>query len=242
MRRVIARRWRASSVGVLALASVAVVSCNWEDVSCAGVGYYALQLDIRNAQGESIVLGTTATLHDGAYREQVTSVHNPNFIYAASGRGGPTYDILVTRPYYADTWVRGVKTKGGDCVSSGDIESVMRKVTVVLPLAPGAPPVRALHLFPPHLLLDRPPHVSTATFTPYLDAAPGASRTLRWRITGDTASVQLDPVTGVLQYRCLPRSGYLTITAIAEADTTVKATADVAVQGHPAAVGDPPCS
>ena len=91
-------------------------------------------------------------------------------------------------------------------------------------------------------LLDRSPYSSAGAFTPYLDADVGASRAITWKLAGDTGSVRFDPATGALQYRCLARSGYLTVTPVSVADSSLVATATVAVQGHPAGVGDPPCS
>jgi hypothetical protein len=53
--------------------------------------------------------------------------------------------------------------------------------------------------------------------------------------------VAFDATTGSVTYRCLPKSGYLTVTATSVADSSVVACAAVAVQGHPATDNDPPC-
>jgi hypothetical protein len=157
---------------------------------------------------------------------------------AADERGGRTYDIHVTKPYYNDAWIRDVRAPGGGCVTVPATVAV----PAVISLAPNAPAVRSVHLVPAHILLDRPPYRGAFTFTPVVDANPGTSQAVTWRLTGDTASVTFDPASGALIYRCLAKSGYLTITAAAVANPSVTANGDIAVQGHPAATSDPPCS
>jgi hypothetical protein len=134
-----------------------------------------------------------------------------------------------------------VETRGGGCVTGHEKTPVTRTVPVVLTLAPGAPEVRSVRLLPPRILLDRAPYPSVAVFTPYVDANAGTSRAIRWRLSGDTGSVIFDHATGTFQYRCLATSGYLTVSAISVADSSVVGTAQLAVQGHPAAPTDPPC-
>lgn len=226
---------------VIALVSAAVMSCNWsESQDCTTEGYVALKLDIRDTQGNSLAVGSLVDLIDGSEQEHLIADADPSWI--SGGKLGRTYDVMVSRRYYYDTWVRGVKTNNVSCGKRADAASVTRKMTITLPLDEGAPPVRGLYLFPLGLLLDRAPQQSTGSFTPYLDVAPGVSRGVLWRIAGDTASVSLNPATGVLQYRCRAQSGIVTLTATAAADTSVHTEVTVRTQGHPAAVGDPPCS
>ena len=209
---------------------------------CSGVGYWALQVAIRDAQGNPLALGATVTLYDGAYREQDSARYDPLTVYAAQERGGRRYDIQVAKRYYADAWVRGVEAPGGGCVTGREKTPVTRTVPVVLSLAPNAPAVREIHLLPPRILLDRAPYPSAGTFTPYVDANVGVSRAIRWCIAGDTGSVDFDPATGTVRYRCRARSGALTISAISAVDSSVFGTAELAVQGHPATPSDAPCS
>ena len=75
-----------------------------------------------------------------------------------------------------------------------------------------------------------------------VDANPNVSHEVRWTLSGDTASVVFDAVLGTVTYRCLPKSGNLTLTATAVADSTIAFSMPIVVQGHPAATGDPPCS
>ena len=234
-----------TSLGALlaALLVLTVGSCGWPLVSgCSGVGYYALQVPIRDLQGNPQALNATVTLYDGAYQVQASSREDPLTVYTAQDRGGRRYDIHVTKPYYADVWLRGVDTPGGGCVTGHESKPVTRVVPIVLTLAPGAPAVRSVHLLPPRVLLDRAPYPSVGTFTPYVDANPGVSRAVVWRLTGDTSSVSFDSTTGIVRYRCHARSGVLTIRALSVADSVVVGSAMIAVQGHPAVPGDPPCS
>ena len=227
---------------LLSTSAVALASCDWPlDAGCSGVGYYALQVAIRDAQGNPQALGATVTLYDAAYREQDSARYDPLLVYAAQERGGRRYDIQVAKRYYTDTWVRGVEAPGGGCVTGHENTPVTRVVPVVLNLAPNAPPVRSIHLLPPRILLDRAPYPSVGMFTPYVDATDGVSRAIQWRIAGDTASVDFDPATGTVRYRCLARSGALTIAAISVVDSTVVGKAEVAVQGHSATPSDTPC-
>ncbi len=227
-----------------ALIGLSFASCNWAGSSgdCAGVGYYALALPVRDARGTPQALGAQVALSDGDYREQASTSTDSLTIYAADERGGRTYDILVTKQYYRDTLIRGVKTRGGGCVTGNERPPVMTTVPIVLTLAAGAPAARSLRLLPDRMLLDRSPSKSAGAFTPLLDADLGVTRDIRWSISGDTASVLFNPATGALQYRCLAKSGYLTVRATAVADTSLVATAQLSVQGHPASPTDPPCS
>jgi hypothetical protein len=221
---------------------VGVAGCDLSglDTVCSGLGYYALNVTIKDSAGTPQALGALVTLYDGTYQETDSTSADPVAVSAADERGGHTYDIKVTKPWYVDTWVRNVHTAGGGCVTNaGDVTIT---VPVTLHLAPNAPPVRSLHLVPFRLLLDRSPYRDTATFAPYLDADAGVSHDLGWRVTGDTGSVVFASANGGLTYRCLSLSGYLTVTAFARADSSVHASAEVAVQGHPAATNDPPCS
>ena len=235
---------RNRSVRLLSLVlTLVVVSCDWSSfMGCSGVGYWALQVEIRDAQGYPQALGATVTLYDGTYREQDSAIYDPLIVNTADERGGRRYDIQVSKPNYADAWVRGVDTPGGGCVTGHEKTPVTRTVPVVLTLAAGAPEVRSVRLLPPRMLLDRSPNPSVGTFTPYVDVNAGTSRAIRWRLSGDTGSVIFDHATGTFQYRCLAQSGYLTVSAISVVDSSVVGTAQLAVQGHPAAPGDPPCA
>ena len=214
--------------------TLALTSCDWPIVSgCAGVGYAALRIQVRDASGNPQALGATVTVYDGAYQAQSRSMYDTLAIEAAFERGGRPYDIQVAKPHYQDTWVRGVATRGGGCVTGHEVPPVTRVVPVTLSLVSSAPPVRSIHLLPPRILLDRGLTREVGTFTAHIDTDANVSRDIRWRIEGDTASVFFDPRTGTVRYRCRSRSGYLTLTALSVVDSNVVGRAEVAVQGHP---------
>lgn len=205
---------------------------------CAGVGYYTVKVTIRDQLGHAQALGATVMLVDGSYSE-TDSPYDTLVAYGAEERGNRTYDIHVTKPFYNEVVVRGVRAPRLGCGSSPGSSPIL--VPIVLSLAPNAPSLRSIYLVPNYSpLLDR--GQSTFTFTPIIDASPGASRVVLWSITGDTASAALDPATGTLTYRCRPTSGSLDVTATLAAMPSLSATQTVRVQGHPASTADPPCS
>ena len=50
------------------------------------MGDWALQVAIRDAQGNPLALGATVTLYDGAYREQDSARYDPLIVYAGTRR------------------------------------------------------------------------------------------------------------------------------------------------------------
>lgn len=237
------KRWVSFDALVL-IALVVCVACSslTGDKVCTGVGYYAVRLEITDEFGEGLALGATATLTDGEYVEHDDNMNeDPRYIFAAEERGGRTYDVRVSKQYYVDGIVRGVRAPGGGCVTGHESTPTTIDVPVILHPESGAPQVRSVHLVPTRILLDRGRALSYA-FRPYVDASWGVSRAVSWTISGDTAAVGFDAPTGTVTYRCLPTGGNLKIVARSLIDSTVSGSATIAVQGHPAATNDPPCS
>jgi hypothetical protein len=208
---------------------------------CAGVGYWAVTVTVRDATGRPQALGATVTLQDGTYEENHVGTEDSLTVYGASDRGGRTYDIHVTKPYYNDVSVRGVRAPGGGCVTGHESSPTNIKVPIVLSLAPNAPPVRSIHLLPTYTpILDRD-HAATFTFATVVDANPGISQAVLWTVGGDTATAGFNLATGLFTYRCQPKNGMLTVTAAAAANPSITATASIATQGHPNSTTDPAC-
>ncbi|HEY9226546.1 MAG TPA: hypothetical protein VIP11_07875 [Gemmatimonadaceae bacterium] len=161
---------------VVALAAVlALQVCEWPiELGCAGVRYYALRLEIRDASGNAQALGTTVTLTDGSYQETDSTGWDSLSVYAAGERGGRTYDIRISKPHHNDVEIRNVKTRGGGCVTGHESPPVMITLPVALTLSPNAPPMRSVRLVPPHVLLDRAPYTSSFTPSIYIGANPRA--------------------------------------------------------------------
>lgn len=225
-------------LGLLLLASLAASACKDFLIGSCGLVAYgpAFDVTIRDQMGNAQALGAVVTFSWDSNRFLDST--RTDSLNVLGGGPGITYDITVTKRYYGDALVRGIYTPDLGCGNPGPGLTV----PVALALVVGAPPVRSLYLLPPQVLLDRSPSSrSTQVFAPIVDASAGVSRKVRWSIAGDTGSVAFDATTGMLSYRCLAKSGYLTVTAASVADSTVIGTASVAVQGHPAASSDPPC-
>ena len=169
------------------------------------------------------------TLIDDSYVEHDVSEADPLTIRGASNRGGRTYDIRVAKPCYRDAMVNDVRAPSGGCVTGHESGSVTRTVDVSLALLPDAPPIRAPYLVPKRVLLDRAPYNGRFALTPVVDANFGVSHAVAWTIAGDTSFVTFNPLTGELGYRCLPKSGFVTLTARSLIDSTVSDTAMIAV-------------
>lgn len=232
-----ARRFTGASIFAL---SVAVSACGKNVLAvdtCNGIVADAFAVTVRDPAGAPQALGAVAKFVRASNTIPYTSDADSVTIFG--GYANFTYDIVVSKQYYVDAVVHGLFTKPID--SCGDAGPPVT-VPVVLTLAPGAPPVRSLLVLASGIELDRSPSTRTITFTPFVDANPGLSRAVMWRITGDTGSVTFNPTNGALGYRCLPKSGKVTVTAISVEDSTVFGSASVEIQGHPAADSDPPCS
>lgn len=227
----------ASYIGVLLIATLALAACKGvTEVRCA-VGYPpSLNVTVRDVAGRPQALGAAVTFYDGTDRFLDSTFTES--LSVQGGGAGHTYDISVTKRYYADTTVRRVSTPNYDICGSYRPGQVT--VPVVLSLVVGAPAVRSLYLLPQRITMDR--GWTPFVFASVIDANVGTSHAVRWSIAGDTGSVAFDSATGTLTYRCLKKSGYLTLTATSVADSTVVASSAVAVQGHPAVDNDPPCS
>ncbi len=234
------RTWGSAAI---VLSVFATTSCNLVlPEGCSGVGYNAVRVAIRDDQGNPKALGAVVKLYDGSYQEIDSAIYDPLNVNGAQERGGRTYDIQVSKPYYQDVWVRGVHAPGGGCVTGHESSPVTVTVPVVLTIAAGAPSVRSVHLLPPRITLDRPPYTSSVKYEAFIDASASVSHAIVWRVSGDTSSVSFDPSTGTLRYRCKTTSGSVTVTAVSAADSTVYAQVSAGVQGHPATPSDPPCS
>ena len=77
--------WRPAFVTVVAAVGIAV-ACDLPTYSCAGVGYWALDIAIRDAQGNPQALGAVVTLYDGDYREENMTTCNPGVSRALTWR------------------------------------------------------------------------------------------------------------------------------------------------------------
>jgi hypothetical protein len=195
----------------------------------------AFDVTVRDQAGAPQALGAVVTFTWASNRYQYSTLDDS--VNVRAGGPGTAYEIQVSKRYYNDASAHNVYTPDLGCGRAGAVVTV----PIVLSLVPGSPAVRSLYVLPQRRTLDRGGDGKYA-FASVVDANVGTSHAVRWSLTGDTASVALDAATGILTYRCLSKSGYLTLTATSVADSTIFASAAVAVQGHPAATNDPPCS
>ena len=193
-----------------------------------------INVDIRDANGRAQALGATVTFADGAANPADTSVYDS--LRVSGGDYNARYDIYVYKPYYNTAVVRDVHApREAECSGS---HGPPVTVQAVLSLSPGAPPVRSVHFLPDNDRLDRGRNVSIAVI---VDASPGVSQAVHWRMSGLTAGVSIDSLTNTLVYRCQIYTGPVTVVALSAVDSTKSASADFTVQGHPATTSDTPC-
>ncbi len=233
---------RRVSHGILLVATIALAACGDlfapNTVCTLQASPPPINVTIRDQAGNAEALGSVASFSNGTI--QVDARSSFDSLVISGGTYSQTYDISVRKPFYQDLVLHNVRSGDGD--RCGHPLGPVLTVQAALSLAAGAPPFRSLFLLPDRITLDRGRPGNNYSFTTVIDASPGVSRALRWRFTGDTASVGLDSVSGVLTYRCLKTSGYGTLTATSVVDSSVAASVAIAVQGHPAATSDPPCS
>lgn len=211
-----------------------------EDITygCKTVGYTPLIVEVRDSAGRAQALGATLMLEDGLYKEKDTSGDDTLSIRGADSRGGNRYDLRVSKPQYEDVVMAGYYVPGTACYNRIKPPVIL---PIVLALKADAPAVRSVYVVPSDFLLDRHPTQATVSLVGRVDANAGLPRGVIWRLTGDTASVDFDPATGIARFRCQVKTGYLTVMAMAMADTTVVGTATLRVQGHPGSSTDPVC-
>lgn len=228
---------RLSRFGLTIVAIFALTGCDafTGQRVCTLVGFPPpINVAVRDGSGRPQALGAVATFQDGS--ATVGDSTRTDSLVISGGNYNGTYDIFVSKPWYNTTVVRGVHAPQGDqCAGHHD-----RPITVpaVLALAFVSPPIRSVFLVPSGGTLDRG---RNATLGLFVDASPGVSRAVHWRVVGDTSSVSLDSTTNTLLYRCQVHTGYVTVTAKSIADSTLADSANFAVQGHPGSPSDPPC-
>ena len=176
----------------------------------------SLDLEIRDASGRGIALGTKVVVSRGT--DSVTTTGFDTLHVRAGFMSAGTFTIRVTRPFYRDSIVRDVVVPQEKC------SFTLTHVPVTLKLAPGAPPVRSLAIYGVDFLYA--PGVQRQLGA-WLDADPGVSSTVAWRLS-DTTLARID-ANGLVTAKCSLAGGTDTVMATAVADTTVKAKAPFGV-------------
>jgi hypothetical protein len=201
-----------------ALASIAACSGSDGDDPCMpvapGVVVYrsAIDLVVRDAAGRGeAIMDTSIT-----YRGTDSSIAiGSDTLHLAAGFAMPgSYSVRVKRQFYRDGVVPNVTVPAGQCGGP-----VVQQVPVTLELAPGAPALRSIAIFPlgGYLLSPGAPHQIVVRF----DADPSVPATVVWRLS-DSSVATIDP-SGLVTAKCTTKAAIDTVTAVATADTTVKA-------------------
>lgn len=201
--------------GLLAIA----VACGSADDPCLpstpGVTVYAPGIDLvaRDAQGRGMALGDTAIAYRGT--DSVVTV-GFDTLHVLAGFGAPgTYSVRLKRPFYRDVVLQSVTVPQAQCGGP-----VTQQVPVTLELVPGAPALRSVAVVGAGFLAaPGEQHQLTASF----DADPSVPTTVTWRLKDSTVA-RVD-ASGLLTAKCTTKIVADTVTAVAAADTTVRARA-----------------
>ena len=212
---------------LLCVAGAAILACSHDDANngqtCQpivdGVIIYApgIDLQVRDPFGRGQAIGTTAIIRasDGTV-EHGQSNDTVNIVGPANAAG--TFTVTLSRPYYSDVTLNGIKVFSTGC----SVQTTT--IPVTMPLAPGAPPLRALTILGRDFLYQ--PGVQLHLVA-YFDANPDVSRAVTWTLS-DTSLATVD-ASGTVTAKCSKSGGTETVTATAAYDGTTSASAQFGV-------------
>lgn len=206
------------AIALLSLAGVALACHKGEATDpCLpivnGVVIYdpGLHLIVRDRAGQGEALGDTVIVYSG--KDSTIDVgYDTLQIYAGYHSTG-TFSARVKRRYYADGIVPSFRVEGAAC---GGITPTT--VLLTLQVAPGAPALRSIGIFG-STFVNGPG--ATNQLTTRFDADASVPRSVLWRLS-DTTAARID-ANGVLTGKCITKSRSDTVTALALADTNVRA-------------------
>lgn len=203
------------------MAASALVACSHDEpgTSCFGplingvVAYSpGIDLLVRDANGRGAAFGTRVTVYSGS--DSMTTTGTDTLHIRAGFLFAGNFKVRVRRPFYQDALLPSVTVVAGQC------NVVVTSAPVTLSLAPGAPAIRSLVLFGVDFFYA--PGVQRQLSARF-DADAGIPTTVNWRLS-DTTIARID-ATGLVTSKCSLAGGADTVTAIATADTTVRAQA-----------------
>jgi len=204
------------AVGVL----VMTAACGGDDrdpclPSAPGVVVYRSGIDlvVRDASGRGEAIGDTSITYRGA---DSTIAIGSDTLHLPAGFVIPgTYSVRVKRSYYKDAVMPNVTVAADRCGGP-----VTQQVPVTLQLVPGAPPLRSVAVLGDGFL---PSPGATSQLVARFDADPSVPTTVSWRLS-DSSVATID-ASGLLTAKCTTKILADTVTAVATADTTVRARA-----------------
>jgi hypothetical protein len=215
------RRHHAVHAVVLLLAAggLGIAACSNGDrsdpclPSAPGVVVYRQGIDlvVRDAAGRGAAIGDTSITYRGADSAIVVgfdTLHLPaGFVIPG------TYSVRVKRPFYRDAVIPSVTVSTDECGGP-----VTAQVPVALQLAPGAPALRSIALLGGGFLASPG---ATMQLVARFDADASVPTNVTWRLSD--SSVASLGASGLLTARCTTKIVTDTVTALATADTNVRA-------------------
>ena len=218
-------RWRSSAVALTLIFSCGVIALV---AACGGSGdrdpclptapgavVYRPGIDVvvRDAAGRGEAIGDTSITYRGA--DSVMAFGSDTLHLEAGFVIPGTYKVRVKRAYYADAVVPSVTVTADQCGGP-----VTQQVAVTMQLLPNAPALRSIAILGDRFL---PAPGAKTQLVARLDADPSEPTTVQWRLS-DSSVAQIE-ASGLLTAKCTTRIVADTVTAIAAADTMVRARA-----------------
>jgi hypothetical protein len=191
--------------------SITIGMCDMQGPPGIRVGPPGIELSIRNQFGQAEATGVVVKVLDakrtpGGWLQTDSLTLTVNDILAG------TYTVELSKPFYRDTTISSLVVLEGPC--PGWVQTTNK--TVVLQLAAGAPPVRSVAVYGTDFLATPG---SQARLVAAVDADPGLSRDVTWRLA-DTTMARIDQ-TGLVTSKCSTRGGVDSVTATSVADPGV---------------------
>lgn len=212
---------------LLCVGGAAMVACTHDDPNngqiCQplidGMIMYApgIDLQVRDPFGRGQAIGATAVIRrsDGSV-DHGAADDTVNIV--GGGNVAGTFTVTLSRPYYSDVTLNGVKVFSTGC----SVQTTT--IPVTMPLAPGAPPLRALTILGADGLYA--PGVQIHLLA-YFDANPSVSRAVVWKLS-DTTLATVD-TSGTVTAKCSRTAGTETATATAVYDGKTSASVQFGV-------------
>jgi hypothetical protein len=210
-------------------AAVAVAGCGGttpaptvpgEPVFCAGVGFPAIRVEVRRADGRAIAAGATLIVTDGAFKQTTVETWSALTLDAADNRTG-TYAVEVSKPFYKAVRIDRVSVPGGPCGANHTVT-----VPITLEALPTAPQIRSVSVAQPGVGLSAGLHNQ---YTVWVDATPGADTSVTWSLS-DPRVATIDQ-TGFLTAKCRTTEDILVI-ATSKQDPARRGTGRLGVFGN----------
>jgi hypothetical protein len=218
---------RSRIAALLCVAGAAIVACSHEDPNngrtCQplidGIIIYApgIDLQVRDPFGRGQAIGTTAVIRRSDGSLDHGEIDDTVNIVGERNVAG-TFTVTLSRPYYSTVTLNGIKVFSTGC----SVQTTT--VAVTMPLAPGAPPLRALTILGQDFLYQ--PGVQRHLIA-YFDANPSVSRGVVWTLS-DTTLATVD-TSGTVTAKCTKTGGTETVTATAVYDGKTSASAQFGV-------------